>query len=62
LIDLCPASFTRPLDARHYRSAFSNWPRAAFCLASTWLTFFHAVKIAGGGIATLGFASFPALL
>lgn len=27
-----------------------------------WLTFFHAVKIAGVGIATLGFASFPAFV
>lgn len=27
-----------------------------------WLTFFHAVKIAGVGIGTLGFASFPAFV
>ena len=29
-------------------------------LGAHWLTFFIAVKIAGVGIATLGFASFPA--
>lgn len=29
-------------------------------LGSHWLTFFHAVKVSGVAIATLGFASFPA--
>ncbi|UAW99960.1 DMT family transporter [Halopseudomonas nanhaiensis] len=31
-------------------------------LGTHWLTFFHSVKIAGVGIATLGFASFPAFV
>lgn len=31
-------------------------------LAVHWLTFFHAIKISGVGIATLGFASFPAFV
>ena len=29
-------------------------------LGSHWLTFFHAVKLSGVAVATLGFASFPA--
>src|SRR5690606_34561599 len=32
----------------------------ALLLGGHWLTFFVAVKVAGVGIATLGFASFPA--
>ena len=31
-------------------------------LAVHWLTFFHAIDISGVGIATLGFASFPAFV
>ena len=31
-------------------------------LAIHWLTFFHAIKLSGVGIATLGFASFPAFV
>ena len=47
-------------------AALPNWrQRGALMLAGTllgghWLTFFIAVKISGVGIATLGFASFPA--
>ncbi len=56
------------LDARFLRSggaAPSPRQRAGLLLGGLllgghWLTFFIAVKIAGVGIATLGFASFPA--
>ncbi|MGP3790608.1 DMT family transporter [Pseudomonas sp. B392_1p] len=33
---------------------------AGLLLGGHWLTFFHAVKVSGVAIATLGFASFPA--
>lgn len=33
---------------------------AGLALGAHWLTFFHAVKLAGVAIGTLGFASFPA--
>lgn len=48
----------RQLTPRHLASL-------AMCgafLAVHWLTFFHAIKISGVGIATLGFASFPAFV
>ncbi|TRX75851.1 DMT family transporter [Pseudomonas mangiferae] len=45
-----------PLDRhRLWRLAGSG-----LLLGAHWLTFFHAVKISGVAIATLGFASFPA--
>lgn len=56
------------LAARFLRSsgARPNWRQRAglllggLLLGGHWFTFFLAVKIAGVGIATLGFASFPA--
>ncbi|MBA1263440.1 DMT family transporter [Stutzerimonas stutzeri] len=56
------------LAARFLRSsgARPNWRQrggllfGGLLLGGHWLTFFIAVKIAGVGIATLGFASFPA--
>lgn len=51
------------LAARFLRSsgARPNWrQRGGLLLGGHWFTFFVAVKIAGVGIATLGFASFPA--
>jgi len=56
-MDLC-GSLLAPLMPRTYRMRLFQMPRAAFWLVIHWLTFFHAVKIAGVGIATLGFASF----
>lgn len=47
-------------------AALPNWRQrgalmlAGILLGGHWLTFFMAVKISGVGIATLGFASFPA--
>lgn len=35
---------------------------AGLLLAGHWVTFFHAVKVGGIAIATLGFASFPAFI
>ncbi len=35
---------------------------AGVVLAAHWVTFFHAVKVGGIAVATLGFASFPAFI
>ena len=51
-------SLTRGLDARRIRALAA----AGFMLAVHWATFFHAVKVGGIAIATLGFASFPAFI
>ncbi|MCQ4324615.1 EamA family transporter [Stutzerimonas stutzeri] len=52
---LLPASGARPDWRQRCGLAFGG-----LLLGAHWLTFFVAVKIAGVGIATLGFASFPA--
>ncbi|WP_263145598.1 DMT family transporter [Pseudomonas sp. RIT-PI-AD] len=46
----------RPLDRRRLVMLAG----AGLLLGAHWLTFFHAVKVSGVAIATLGFASFPA--
>jgi len=51
-------SLTRGLDARRVRALAA----AGLMLAVHWTTFFHAVKVGGIAIATLGFASFPAFI
>ena len=47
-----------PLTRRHLASLVL----CGVFLAIHWLTFFHAIKLSGVGIATLGFASFPAFV
>ncbi|MCY1285361.1 carboxylate/amino acid/amine transporter [compost metagenome] len=50
-----PGSGTRPTGRQRLLLALGG-----ILLGAHWLTFFHAVKISGVAIATLGFASFPA--
>ncbi len=54
--------FTRPILRGVTRQRFLQLAMCGFFLGVHWLTFFHAVKIAGVGIGTLGFASFPAFV
>lgn len=54
--------FTRPILRGMTRQRFLHLAMCGFFLGVHWLTFFHAVKIAGVGIGTLGFASFPAFV
>lgn len=52
-----------PLAWRHRRPGWRQLVLLAgggLLLGSHWLTFFHAVKLSGVAVATLGFASFPA--
>ena len=52
-----------PLAWRHRRPGWRQLLLLAgggLLLGSHWLTFFHAVKLSGVAVATLGFASFPA--
>ncbi|QEI08160.1 DMT family transporter [Pigmentiphaga aceris] len=51
-------SLTRGLNAGNARALLA----AGVMLAVHWATFFHAVKVGGIAIATLGFASFPAFI
>lgn len=54
--------FSRPLLRGITRVRLLQLAACGLLLGIHWLTFFHAVKIAGVGIATLGFASFPAFV
>lgn len=54
--------FSRPLMRGITRMRLFQLAACGILLGIHWLTFFHAVKIAGVGIATLGFASFPAFV
>ena len=54
--------FTRPILRGITRQKFLQLAMCGFFLGVHWLTFFHAVKVAGVGIGTLGFASFPAFV
>jgi drug/metabolite transporter (DMT)-like permease len=54
--------FTRPLMRGITRMRLFQLAACGILLGIHWLTFFHAVKIAAVGIATLGFASFPAFV
>lgn len=54
--------FTRPIMRGIDRRRFAQLALCGVFLGVHWLTFFHAVKIAGVGIGTLGFASFPAFV
>lgn len=54
--------FVRPILRGVSRQRFAQLAMCGFFLGVHWLTFFHAVKIAGVGIGTLGFASFPAFV
>ena len=52
-----------PLAWRHKRPGWRQLlllGGGRLLLGSHWLTFFHAVKLSGVAVATLGFASFPA--
>ena len=52
-----------PLAWRHRRPGWRQLVLLAgggLLLGGHWLTFFHAVKLSGVAVATLGFASFPA--
>lgn len=52
-----------PLAWRHKRPGWRQLlllGGGGLLLGSHWLTFFHAVKLSGVAVATLGFASFPA--
>ncbi|HTN30172.1 MAG TPA: DMT family transporter [Pseudomonas sp.] len=52
-----------PLAWRHRRPGWRQRVLLAgggLLLGAHWLTFFHAVKLSGVAVATLGFASFPA--
>lgn len=52
-----------PLAWRHARPGWRQLVLLAgggLLLGGHWLTFFHAVKLSGVAVATLGFASFPA--
>ncbi len=53
---------SRPILRGVTREKFLQLAMCGLFLGVHWLTFFHAVKIAGVGIATLGFASFPAFV
>jgi len=52
---LLPGNGARPIGRQR-----AGLVLGALLLGGHWLTFFIAVKVAGVGIATLGFASFPA--
>lgn len=54
--------FSRPILLGVTRTRLMQLAVCGLLLGTHWLTFFHAVKIAGVGIATLGFASFPAFV
>lgn len=54
--------FTLPLLRRLTPTRLAQLAACGLLLGAHWLTFFHAVKVAGVGIATLGFASFPAFV
>lgn len=57
---LLAAQFLRSGGARPSARQRAGLLLGGLLLGGHWLTFFVAVKIAGVGIATLGFASFPA--
>ena len=54
--------FRQPIFQRLTSTRLAQLAVCGLLLGTHWLTFFHAVKIAGVGIATLGFASFPAFV
>lgn len=54
--------FSSPIMRGINRTRLMQLAACGILLGVHWLTFFHAVKIAGVGIATLGFASFPAFV
>ncbi len=54
--------FSQPILRGIGRIRFVQLAVCGLLLGTHWLTFFHSVKIAGVGIATLGFASFPAFV
>jgi len=54
--------FRSPILRNMNRTRLFQLAACGLLLGVHWLTFFHAVKIAGVGIATLGFASFPAFV
>lgn len=54
--------FSSPVMRGINRTRLLQLAACGLLLGIHWLTFFHAVKIAGVGIATLGFASFPAFV
>lgn len=54
--------FRQPIFLRLTPTRLAQLAACGLLLGTHWLTFFHAVKIAGVGIATLGFASFPAFV
>ncbi|HDZ56479.1 MAG TPA: DMT family transporter [Pseudomonas xinjiangensis] len=54
--------FVRPILRDVTPTRFLQLALCGVFLGIHWLTFFHAVKVAGVGIATLGFASFPAFV
>lgn len=54
--------FSSPILRGMNRTRLLQLAACGLLLGVHWLTFFHAVKIAGVGIATLGFASFPAFV
>lgn len=54
--------FSRPILRGITRVRLLQLTACGLLLGLHWLTFFHAVNIAGVGIATLGFASFPAFV
>ncbi|MBA1274633.1 DMT family transporter [Stutzerimonas azotifigens] len=57
---LIAASILQPSGARPTWRGRLGLLLGGLLLGSHWVTFFVAVKVAGVGIATLGFASFPA--
>lgn len=54
--------FRQPMLRGLTRTRILQLAACGLLLGIHWLTFFHSVKIAGVGIATLGFASFPAFV
>ncbi|GGD06087.1 DMT family transporter [Halopseudomonas salina] len=54
--------FSSPILRGINRTRLMQLAACGILLGVHWMTFFHAVKIAGVGIATLGFASFPAFV
>ena len=54
--------FGQPVIRGLTRTRLVQLAACGVLLGTHWLTFFHSVKIAGVGIATLGFASFPAFV